>query len=88
MLGYVFFPFALIMGVSDGNDWDTVYNDTLAVAQLLGTKTVLNEFIAYQRLSKFIVCGGLTPRAEMMATYALCSFSNISSIGIQVRCTN
>uniref|UniRef100_A0A1I7ZQT4 Sodium/nucleoside cotransporter n=1 Tax=Steinernema glaseri TaxID=37863 RepID=A0A1I7ZQT4_9BILA len=76
IIGYIFFPLAYIMGVNQ----DTA--ETLRVAQLMGTKTALNEFIAYRHLKD--MRNLLSPRAQMIATYALCGFSNISSIGIQL----
>ncbi|XP_046847905.1 solute carrier family 28 member 3-like isoform X2 [Xenia sp. Carnegie-2017] len=76
-------PFAFIMGV----DWD----DCGIVGELLGTKTFANEFIAYLDLSHYIENakennGGrtITERSQIIATYALCGFSNFSSIGIQI----
>lgn len=51
----------------------------------MGMKTILNEFIAYSELQKMAADGRLTsPRARMIATYALCGFSNISMIGSQL----
>ncbi|GMT15019.1 hypothetical protein PFISCL1PPCAC_6316 [Pristionchus fissidentatus] len=78
IIGYVFFPLAYVMGVTDDID------QTLRVARLMGTKTALNEFIAYQQLGGMVSDGLLSPRAQMIATYALCGFSNFSSIGIQL----
>uniref|UniRef100_A0A914C4R2 Sodium/nucleoside cotransporter n=1 Tax=Acrobeloides nanus TaxID=290746 RepID=A0A914C4R2_9BILA len=78
IIGYIFYPLAYIMGVNQNS------KDTLNVAKLMGTKTALNEFIAYQKLGQMVVDGQLTPRAAMIATYALCGFSNFSSIGIQL----
>ncbi|KAH7729737.1 sodium/nucleoside cotransporter 2 [Aphelenchoides avenae] len=77
-LGYLLFPLAYIMGVTENSD------ETMRVASLMGTKTALNEFIAYQKLGKLVQDGLLSPRASMIATYALCGFSNFSSIGIQL----
>ncbi|TMS35220.1 hypothetical protein L596_002669 [Steinernema carpocapsae] len=76
IIGYVFFPLAYIMGVNQNT------SETLRVAQLMGTKTALNEFIAYRHLKD--MRDQLSPRAQMIATYALCGFSNFSSIGIQL----
>uniref|UniRef100_A0A914XAR9 Concentrative nucleoside transporter C-terminal domain-containing protein n=1 Tax=Plectus sambesii TaxID=2011161 RepID=A0A914XAR9_9BILA len=56
----------------------------LRVAELMGTKTVLNEFIAFQKMGIMAKENLLEPRAQMIATYALCGFSNFSSIGIQL----
>lgn len=80
---YVLRPVAFIMGV----EW----KDCDVVAELLGTKTFLNEFIAYTQLAEFIknrqTLNGLRTisiRSEIIATYALCGFSNFASIGIQI----
>jgi CNT family concentrative nucleoside transporter len=57
---------------------------TLA-GQVIGEKTILNEFYAYGTLGKLKESGLLSdPRAQVILTYALCGFSNIASIGIQV----
>jgi nucleoside permease NupC len=48
ILGYIFFPLAYIMGVT------TSTQETLRVAQLMGTKTALNEFIAFQKLGQMV----------------------------------
>jgi len=85
IVGYCFFPLAYMMGASDAKDSATEYDETLKVAELMGIKTVLNEFIAYQKLSQMIANGTLNgARAKMIATYALCGFSNISTIGSQI----
>jgi CNT family concentrative nucleoside transporter len=68
--------FAWVMGV----EW----NDTLEVGSLLGQKTVINEFVAYLSLSEMKAAGGLSTKSIVIATYALCGFSNFSSIAIQV----
>ena len=75
LMGYVFYPVAWLMGAD---------SDTTVVAQIIGTKTVLNEFIAYQKLGKLVLAGEVGPRGTLLATYALCGFSNLSSIGIQL----
>lgn len=60
------------------------------LAQLIGKKLVLNEFVGYSDLSVFIAnrkCGkepAMTERGEVIATYAMCGFANLSSIGIQL----
>ncbi|XP_033101813.1 solute carrier family 28 member 3-like isoform X2 [Anneissia japonica] len=73
---YVFMPVAFIMGV----EWE----DCREVAELIGLKTFLNEFVAYIRLGEFIDNGQISKRSEVIATYALCGFANIGSIGIQL----
>jgi CNT family concentrative nucleoside transporter len=74
LLGYAFMPLALVMGVP--------WKDAFAVGDLLGTRMVLNEFIAYSRLAPMKET--LDPRSFTIATYALCGFANFSSIGIQI----
>lgn len=76
ILGQVFRIFAFLMGVT----WD----DTLAVGSLLGQKTVINEFVAYLGLAEMKNAGILEPKSIIIATYALCGFSNFSSIAIQI----
>ncbi|CAK5035191.1 unnamed protein product [Meloidogyne enterolobii] len=76
-LGYLFFPLAFVMGVTNPGE-------TFIVAQLMGTKTALNEFVAYKQLGQLVKQDKLSPRSAMIATYALCGFSNFTSIGIQL----
>ncbi|PIK62885.1 putative solute carrier family 28 member 3, partial [Apostichopus japonicus] len=79
---YIFIPVAFLMGVEP--------KDCRIVAELVGLKTFLNEFVAYQKLSEYIknreleTGEYLTIRSEIIATYALCGFSNISAIGVQI----
>jgi len=54
------------------------------VAELLGTKTFLNEFVAYSRMSDYVKQGMLSRRAKLISTYALCGFANMGSIGVQL----
>ena len=75
LLGWVFQPIAWAMGVS--------WKDASVVGNLLGTRMVLNEFIAFLNLGK-IAEGVLDPRSKIIATYALCGFANFSSIAIQI----
>jgi CNT family concentrative nucleoside transporter len=58
--------------------------DAFAFGSLLGTKVVLNEFVAYIDLVGLIKQGALSPKGITMATYALCGFANFSSIAIQI----
>jgi CNT family concentrative nucleoside transporter len=74
ILGYAFMPLALVMGVP--------WKDAFAIGDLLGTRMVLNELIAYSRLGPMKAT--LDPRTFTIATYALCGFANFSSIGIQI----
>lgn len=76
MMGWIFYPFAFIMGVP----WD----DVGAVGQLLGTKSVLNEFIAYADMQAMIDAGTLDSRSVIISTYALCGFANPGSLAILI----
>ena len=76
LYAYVFAPFAWLIGVPWG--------ECLAVGELLGTKTIFNEFIAYDRLAKLYEAGEIGERSAVLATYALCGFANFMSIGIQI----
>jgi len=74
ILSYAFMPMALVMGVP--------WKDAFAIGDLLGTRMVLNELIAYSRLGPMKAT--LDPRTFTIATYALCGFANFGSIGIQI----
>ncbi len=76
ILGQIFRVFAFIIGV----DW----NESLQVGSLLGQKMIVNEFVAYMGLAEFKAAGVLSPKAVLIATYALCGFANFSSIAIQI----
>jgi CNT family concentrative nucleoside transporter len=77
MLGYALAPLAWVMGVP--------WVDAPQVGQLLGVKTVVNEFVAYVELSGQLNSGQLSsPRSVVIATYALCGFANFGSIAIQI----
>lgn len=58
--------------------------DAFHFGSLLGTKVVLNEFVAYIDLVGFVKSGAMSPKGMMMATYALCGFANFSSIAILI----
>ncbi|MBI5642870.1 MAG: NupC/NupG family nucleoside CNT transporter [Deltaproteobacteria bacterium] len=74
--GYIFTPFAFLMGVP----WE----DCMKVGELLGIKVVFNEFISYQKMQGYITAGTLSPRSITIATYALCGFANFGSIAILI----
>lgn len=77
IIGYCFAPVAWLMGVSS--------QDMVLVGQLLGEKTILNEFVAYVSLGDLKSAGAFTEQKSItMATYILCGFANFSSIGIQI----
>lgn len=60
------------------------WNDSLHFGSLIGTKVVLNEFVAYLDLAALVKNGAMSEKGIMMATYALCGFANFSSIAIQI----
>src|SRR5271165_4350599 len=74
IFGYLFSPVAWLLGVK--------FHDCQSVGNLLGTRLVLNEFIAFQQLGP--MKDALDPRSFTIATYALCGFANFSSIAIQI----
>ena len=101
ILGWLFYPLALIMGVpcggrlppgqqssqglcpGEGEGELSQYEDECKlVGVLVGLKTVVNEFVAYDRLIKLKPY--LSSRSVAISTYALCGFSNPASIGIQI----
>ncbi|MDF2187807.1 nucleoside transporter C-terminal domain-containing protein [Paraflavitalea sp. CAU 1676] len=77
VLGYLFSPVAWLIGVSRA--------DMVAIGQLLGEKTILNEFVAYISLGQMKANNVIQdPKSLLIATYALCGFANFASIGIQI----
>ena len=71
MLGWLLAPLAWLTGIP--------WAEARVAGELLGTKTVLNEFIAYLDLAK---ATGLSERSRLIMTYALCGFANFGSLGI------
>ncbi|NNJ55628.1 MAG: NupC/NupG family nucleoside CNT transporter [Bacteroidia bacterium] len=82
ILGYIFAPLAWVIGIEP--------QDIVISGQLLGEKTVINEFIAYLSLKGLIAQNAtdgspiIMERSVVILTYALCGFSNFASIGIQI----
>jgi CNT family concentrative nucleoside transporter len=76
LLGWTVAPVAFLIGVP--------WSDAVTFGSLLGTKVVVNEFVAYLSLAGEISAGALSPKSIIMATFALCGFSNLSSIAIQI----
>jgi len=74
ILGWIFRPIAFVMGVP--------WHDSGTIGGLLGTRMVLNEFIAYAQLGP--LKAQLDPLSFTIATFALCGFANVSSVGIQI----
>ncbi|KAI4159015.1 MAG: hypothetical protein L6R39_000440 [Caloplaca ligustica] len=86
IVGYICYPIAFLLGVPRNAD-------LLKVAQLIGTKLIAvrqsssfsrNEFVAYTKLQTDPVYADLSPRSRLIATYALCGFANIGSLGTQI----
>ena len=74
VFGWVFAPVAWLIGVR--------WHDAASIGNLLGTRMVINEFVAFAKLGT--IKQALDPRSFTIATFALCGFANFSSIGIQI----
>ena len=74
IFGWVFAPVAWLIGIP--------WHDAPAIGNLLGTRMVINEFVAFGQLGP--MKSALDPRSFTIATFALCGFANFSSIGIQI----
>ena len=77
LFGVIYAPIAWLIGID--------YGHLLQSGALLGTRTVLNEFISFQQMGAMKAAGTFTdPRTLIILTYAMCGFANIVSIGIQI----
>lgn len=77
MLGYIFYPLTLILGVPPA--------DAMEIARIIGERTVTTEIVSYQHLAKLLSEGALIhPRSAIIASYALCGFAHIASLAIFV----
>ena len=76
VVGSFFSLFAIVMGVPP--------SESLHVGSLMGTKMVINEFVAYSDLTPMIKQGLLSAKSVIIASFALCGFANFSSIAIQL----
>jgi CNT family concentrative nucleoside transporter len=76
IFGSFFSLFAIVMGVPP--------SESLSVGSLMGTKMVINEFVAYSDLSPMIAQGVLSAKSVVIASFALCGFANFSSVAIQL----
>ncbi len=76
VFGAFFSLFAIVMGVPP--------SESMNVGSLMGTKMVVNEFVAYSDLSPMIHQGLLSAKSVVIASFALCGFANFSSIAIQI----
>jgi concentrative nucleoside transporter, CNT family len=74
VFGWLFAPIAWLIGIR--------WHDATAIGNLLGTRMVINEFVAFAKLGT--IKSALDPRSFTIATFALCGFANFSSIGIQI----
>jgi CNT family concentrative nucleoside transporter len=74
LLGALLAPLAWLMGVP--------WAEAARVGALLGVKTVLNEFLAFQQLAELVAEGGISQRSAVIASYALCGFANFGSLAI------
>ena len=77
LLAYIFYPFALVIGVSPADAWE--------VARLLGMRVIMTEVPAYEGLARLIATHGLHDgRSAVLASYALCGFAHVASVAIFV----
>jgi CNT family concentrative nucleoside transporter len=77
LLGYVFYPFTLVVGVPAP--------DAMEIARVVGERTVATEIPAYGHLAELIARGALrNPRSALIASYALCGFAHVASLAIFV----
>lgn len=78
IFGWIFYPLAWVMGIPSG--------EVSQVANWMGQKTVLNEFVAYFNMASYLKAnpGVLSERTIIITSYALCGFSNFLSIAIQI----
>ncbi len=77
MLGYIFYPLTLILGVPPA--------DAMEIARIIGERSVTTELVSYKHLAKLLSEGTLIhPRSAIIASYALCGFAHIASLAIFV----
>ena len=77
MMGIIMAPVVWLMGVP--------WNEATTAGALMGTKTILNEFLAYLDLSQ-LAPGSLSPKSRLIMTYAMCGFAISGSLGIMFGC--
>lgn len=75
LLGYLMAPVTWLMGIP--------WSEALTAGALMGTKTILNEFLAYLQLAA-LPEGALSPRSRLIMIYAMCGFANFGSLGIMI----
>ena len=88
IFGKVLYPVVYVMGVpTDGLGVEGAPTDECEfVAQLIAIKIMINEFTAYELLGSYVTAHKISKRAETIATFALCGFANVGSVGIQGCC--
>jgi CNT family concentrative nucleoside transporter len=75
LMGYVMAPVVWLMGVP--------WQEATTAGALMGTKTILNELLAYLQMSQ-LESGTLSPKSLLIMTYAMCGFANPGSLGIMI----
>jgi CNT family concentrative nucleoside transporter len=75
LLGIIMAPIVWLMGIP--------WNEAITAGELMGTKTILNELLAYIDLSR-LSPGALSPRSQLIMIYAMCGFANPGSLGIMI----
>ena len=75
-LGVLCAPIAWLIGIP--------WHDAPIIGNLIGTRAVLNEFIAYTQLGQLAKAGAISTRTLAIATFALCGFANLGSVGMQI----
>lgn len=75
LMGYVMAPVTWVMGIP--------WSEALITGELMGTKTVLNELLAYLKLAS-LPEGTLSERSRLIIIYAMCGFANFGSLGIMI----
>lgn len=76
ILGWLFVPFAWLLGIESG--------EAVTAGRLLGQRLVLTEVVSYQELGGIAASGGLSPRTLVILSYALCGFAHVAGMGIAV----
>ncbi|EXJ87649.1 CNT family concentrative nucleoside transporter [Capronia coronata CBS 617.96] len=77
ILGYIFYPVAFFLGVPRNDD-------LFKVSRLIGTKVIVNEYVAYSSFQTDPYYLAMSARSRLIVTFALCGFGNIGSLGIQI----
>ena len=76
LLGFVFVPFAWLIGIESA--------DVVEAGRLLGQRLVVTEIVSYQELGQRVAAGEVSQRTLMVLSYALCGFAHIAGVGIAV----